>query len=87
MPDLTSLRKLAVAHQNDDECDYCAGKFREIVRAFMDAMYEQRWRCGVFDSGYHNGCKCGPDDPHDGWGCGYQYRAPAYSADWWRKSA
>lgn len=32
-----------------------------------------RWVCEVFSSGYHNGCKCDPSEPHGGWRCGYRY--------------
>lgn len=38
--------------------------------------YHRYWRCGVYASGYHNGCECGPSDPHWGWSCGYRWRAP-----------
>ncbi len=34
------------------------------------SLFDHRWVCGVVRSGYHNGARCSPDDPHEGWGCG-----------------
>jgi len=39
--------------------------------------YHREWRCGVFESGFSNGDKCNPRDPHDpSWGCQWVLRAP-----------
>ena len=36
----------------------------------------RQWVCWVVESGYHNGCHCYPSDPHhDGWGCGWYWKA------------
>ena len=48
------------------------------------------WRCGVADSGYHNGVRCHPFSiSHaDSWGCGWyyeiviRYREDAFFARW-----
>lgn len=84
---LTEFRRLAVPHQKPGECKTCDGRMRKMVAAVLGELYgEPTWRCGVFDSGYHNGCKCNPSGPHDGWNCGYAYRAPQYGTDWWNNA-
>lgn len=76
--DLSRLRKLVVAHQAEGECSYCDGQFAEITRTVFESLgYEKVWNCEVFTSGYHNGCKCGPDDPHGGWNCRYVWKGVA----------
>lgn len=44
---------------------------------FRYPLFERRWVCVVFTSGYHNGCRCGPGDAHGDWGCGYRWVADA----------
>lgn len=42
------------------------------------ALFERRWRCEVFSSGFHNGATCTPGDPHGGrWSCEYRWIAGA----------
>ncbi len=41
----------------------------------LQRLFSRRWYCGVFGSGFHNGSKCGPDDPHGNWGCEYRWIA------------
>lgn len=74
----TVARRLSVAHQTEGECAYCDDKFNEIAKSFLEVLYARVWRCEVYSSGYHNGCKCGPDDPHGGWNCGYVLTAPSF---------
>jgi len=38
-------------------------------------LFRRVWRCEVFSSGYHNGARCRPEDPHGGWACEYRYVA------------
>jgi hypothetical protein len=39
-----------------------------------------KWVCGVVRSGYHNGAKCTPSDPHDpSWKCAYRYELSYYA--------
>lgn len=40
-------------------------------------LFYRVWACEVYDSGYHNNCRCDSDDPHGGWNCGYRWKAPA----------
>lgn len=45
--------------------------------------FHKEWVCRVQESGLHNGCSCGPDDPHDtGWLCGWKYRASFTEETW-----
>ena len=38
--------------------------------------FARHWVCGVTRSGYHNGARCSPTDPHDEyWCCGWRYEA------------
>jgi hypothetical protein len=37
--------------------------------------FSRHWVCYVVRSGYHNGAKCTPLDPHDDWSCGYRTEA------------
>lgn len=46
----------------------------------LRGLFERRWRCDVVASGYHNGAKCDPDEPHDDVWCGYRWMAPALKA-------
>lgn len=52
----------------------------ELLARFR-GLFQRRWRCGVHDSGYHNGVHCTPGDPHDGWGCGYRWTAGPLTDD------
>jgi len=46
-----------------------------IITKLADAA-DLRWICDVVDSGYHNGARCNPREPHGGdWACGYYWRA------------
>jgi hypothetical protein len=60
---------------------YLSGGYDELAvhspAKVLRDLFERRWRCGVTASGYHNGAGCSPGDPHDGWGCGYRWMAPA----------
>lgn len=38
-----------------------------------ELQFYRVWRCEVFSSGYHNGCKCNPSEPHGGWNCEYRW--------------
>lgn len=49
--------------------------------ATLRELFERRWRCEVFSSGYHNGDSCTPDEPHGGWRCEYRWIAPALTED------
>lgn len=59
----------------------------------MDAakLFYRAWHCNVFSSGFHNGCECTPDDPHDpdswrcGWRCGWRWKAPVLNDEQARK--
>ena len=42
----------------------------------LSDLFVRQWRCEVYDSGYHNGVFCDPEDPHGGWACGYRWVAP-----------
>lgn len=47
----------------------------ERAEAALSGLMEQRvtrWACVVVESGYHNGARCTPDEPHADWGCGYR---------------
>lgn len=42
--------------------------------AAVEAAKHIRWVCEVYESGYHNGCRCNADDPHLGrWNCGERF--------------
>lgn len=44
----------------------------ELIRS----VFHKEWVCVVVDSGFHNGARCTPEDPHGGtWQCQWQYRA------------
>lgn len=36
---------------------------------------ERVWYCEVFHSGFHNGCRCRPTEPHDGWNCRWVWKS------------
>jgi len=38
-------------------------------------QFVRLWICGVVNSGFHNGARCNESDPHEGWSCGWYYRA------------
>lgn len=44
-------------------------------------MFQRYWRCEVFSSGYHNGAKCDPSDPHFAWDCRWAYSTPALTEE------
>jgi len=50
---------------------------QEEELAELRKLFHRFWRCEVFSSGYHNGAKCTPDDPHGGWSCQYMWGTPA----------
>lgn len=37
--------------------------------------FEKHWVCRVQRSGFHNGARCDPDEPHGEWGCGWRREA------------
>jgi hypothetical protein len=44
--------------------------------AALLSRFQRKWLCGVTRSGQHNNADCTPDDPHEGWGCGYLWHFP-----------
>lgn len=43
------------------------------VKIPKEVLY-RRWVCEVMRSGFHNGARCTPDDPHGGrWQCAWYY--------------
>jgi hypothetical protein len=44
-------------------------------------VFDRRWVCMVVRTGYHNGCRCTPSDPHGGWGCEYRWEASLTDAE------
>lgn len=48
-------------------------------------LFQRTWYCGVFASGFHNGCRCDPDEPHGGWGCDWYWQAPPLTDEQARK--
>lgn len=83
---LSELRRLVVAHQTEGVCTWCDDRFVEVVRtAFKCLGYERIWICEVTSSGYHNGCKCSPDEPHDDRNCRYVWKGVALTDNGARK--
>lgn len=46
-----------------------------MAQTALQKKFHRYWRCEVFTSGFHNGCRCRPDDPHDGWDCQWVWTA------------
>lgn len=45
------------------------------LRWLLD-RFTRRWVCQVVRTGFHNGARCSPDDPHDpSWRCGWRNEA------------
>lgn len=45
-------------------------------RTLADELgFSRHWVCQVVRSGYHNGARCSPSDPHEGWGCAYRWES------------
>lgn len=40
-------------------------------------LFKRRWYCEVTATGYHNGVRCDPKYPHQGWNCEYRWSAPS----------
>jgi hypothetical protein len=45
---------------------------RHMVTKLADNA-DHVWRCEVVSSGYHNGARCSPKEPHGGWNCGWAW--------------
>jgi hypothetical protein len=71
--DLSIARWKSLAERQEKELDNLRSLFRRV------------WRCEVNSSGYHNGCRCDPEDPHSGWNCDHRWVAPALTEEQARK--
>lgn len=50
----------------------------ELSQAPTARIY-RHWRCSVVASGFHNGARCTPEDPHDGWPCAFVWQSHRWS--------